>query len=381
MIVGALALAAAAHLRLRARSAPRRARRRRRRRRRRASRLAVWLAAVAVAVVAAAWMVPTLGSLAGGMDRADTPLVPHAARDPVRRRRRTSGSIDYFDPIFFASYYPANSEVFHAVRAPRLRPRHPLAAAQPRLARARPDRRLLRSAAPTASGRRALIGGAIALGAQNLVEFQAGEALNDIVGVALHPRRGRDPRQRRAARAASASAGRVALRTRWRLPALARRRASPRASRRGRSSRSWPRSLPCSSGLVVIAGAGRAPAHRALVRRPRLPRRRLLVRAQPGRGRQPDPVHDASGRSACRRPSAASSCGPGSRSSTTRPTPTSGRTGSSRASTTRSGSSGRWCSRPSSAAAPTRSGAAASRCCGCSAPSSCSPRSPTCSRR
>ncbi len=78
------------------------------------SRIAVWLAAVAVAVVAAAWMVPTLGALAGGMDRADTLWyhMPLAARFADGAH---FGSIDYFDPIFFASYYPANSEVLHAV--------------------------------------------------------------------------------------------------------------------------------------------------------------------------------------------------------------------------------------------------------------------------
>ena len=134
-------------------------------------------------MVAAAWMVPTLGSLAGGMDRADTLWyhMPLAARFADGAH---FGAIDYFDPIFFASYYPANSEVVHAV---------PLLAF---------DRDILSpllnlgwlalglTAAyaigrPYGVGPQSLIGGAIALGAQNLVEFQAGEALNDIVGVAL----------------------------------------------------------------------------------------------------------------------------------------------------------------------------------------------------
>ena len=95
------------------------------------------------------------------------------------------GSIDYFDPIFFASFYPANSEVVHAVPLLAfdrdiLSPLLNLGWLALGLAR-----RLRASAARTASARRALIGGAIALGSQNLVEFQAGEALNDIVGVAL----------------------------------------------------------------------------------------------------------------------------------------------------------------------------------------------------
>ncbi len=180
MIAGALLAAAAAHLAAsryagrtaeRAPPAPEPAR------------VAVWLAAGACAVVAAAWMVPTLGSLAGGMDRADT-LWYHMPLATRFAQGAEFGSIDYFDPIFFASYYPANSEVVHAV---------PLLAF---------DRDILSPlinlgwlalglAAAYAIGRpyglgpQSLIGGAIALGAQNLVEFQAGEALNDIVGVAL----------------------------------------------------------------------------------------------------------------------------------------------------------------------------------------------------
>ena len=111
MIVGALAVAAVVHFARRSTLAPRR----------RggppappAARYAVWLAAGAVAVVAAAWMVPTLASLAGGMDRADS-LWYHMPLATRFAHGAHFGSIDYFDPIFFASYYPANSEVVHAV--------------------------------------------------------------------------------------------------------------------------------------------------------------------------------------------------------------------------------------------------------------------------
>jgi hypothetical protein len=179
MALGAVAIAVAAHLFAARRSplggegppAPK------------ASTVAIWLAAIACAAVAAAWMVPTLASLAGGMDRADSmwyhmPLATRFAHGAH------FGTIDFFDPIFFASFYPANSEVVHAV---------PLLAF---------DRDILSplinlgwlglglTAAyaigrPDGVGPVSLIGGAIALGAQNLVEFQAGEALNDIVGVAL----------------------------------------------------------------------------------------------------------------------------------------------------------------------------------------------------
>jgi hypothetical protein len=147
------------------------------------SRVAVWLAAIACAAVAAAWMVPTLASLAGGMDRADS-LWYHMPLATRFAHGAHFGAIDYFDPIFFASYYPANSEVVHAV---------PLLAF---------DRDILSPlinlgwlalgltasyaiGRPYGVGPVSLIGGAIALGAQNLVEFQAGEALNDIVGVSL----------------------------------------------------------------------------------------------------------------------------------------------------------------------------------------------------
>ena len=117
------------------------------------------------------------------MDRADS-LWYHMPLATRFAHGAHFGSIDYFDPIFFASFYPANSEVVHAV---------------PMLAF---DRDILSpllnlgwlglglTAAysigrPYGLGPQSLIGGAIALGAQNLVEFQAGEALNDIVGVSL----------------------------------------------------------------------------------------------------------------------------------------------------------------------------------------------------
>jgi hypothetical protein len=148
-----------------------------------ASRVAVWLAAAAVAVVAAAWMVPTLGSLAGGMDRADSLWyhMPLAARFAHGAH---FGSIDYFDPIFFASYYPANSEVVHAV--PILAFDRDIVSPLLNLAWLALGLTAAYSIGrPYGLGPQSLIGGAIALGAQNLVEFQAGEALNDIVGVSL----------------------------------------------------------------------------------------------------------------------------------------------------------------------------------------------------
>ena len=148
-----------------------------------ASRIAIWVAAAACAAVAAAWMVPTLAALAGGMDRADS-LWYHM---PLAARFAEGGDlakIDHFDPIFFAAYYPANSEVLHAI---------PLLAfgrdiLSPLLNLGFLALGLLAAyciGRPWGVGPQSLIGGAIALGAQNLVEFQAGEALNDITGVAF----------------------------------------------------------------------------------------------------------------------------------------------------------------------------------------------------
>ncbi len=148
-----------------------------------ASALASWLAAAGVAAVVAAWMVPTLAALAGGMDRADTlwyhmPLATRFAVDG------DLGAIDFFDPIFFASYYPANSEVWHSLGILSfgrdiLSPLLNLGWLGLGLTAAYCIGR------PWGLGPQSLIGGSIALGSQQLVEFQAGEALNDIVGVAL----------------------------------------------------------------------------------------------------------------------------------------------------------------------------------------------------
>ena len=90
--------------------------------------VAAIVAVLAVRALAAAWMVPTLSTLASGMDRTDSLWyhLPLAARFV---QTGYLGHIYFFDPIFLASFYPANSEV--APRGPDavLRPRHRLAAA------------------------------------------------------------------------------------------------------------------------------------------------------------------------------------------------------------------------------------------------------------
>ena len=195
---------------------------------------------MAVAVVAAAWMVPTLGSLAGGMDRADT-LWYHMPLATRFAHGAHFGTIDFFDPIFFASFYPANSEVVHAVPILAfdrdfLSPLLNLGWLALGLTSAYAIGR------PYGVGPQSLIGGAIALGAQNLVEFQAGEALNDIVGVVADPRRGGGARERLGAWATAGIAAKKAP-----APGRSPSPAWPRASRPAPSSHSSPPSLPCSS--------------------------------------------------------------------------------------------------------------------------------------
>ena len=141
------------------------------------------VAVLACAAVAAGWMVPTLGTFAAGMDRADS-LWYHMPLAAKFVQTGYLGHIYFFDPVFLASFYPANSEVTHAV---------------PILFFARdivsPVMNLGWLALallagycigrPYGLGPQAMVGSAIGLGSQSLVEFQAGEALNDITGVAF----------------------------------------------------------------------------------------------------------------------------------------------------------------------------------------------------
>ncbi len=138
---------------------------------------------LACAALAAAWMVPTLGTLAAGMDRADSLWyhMPLAARFV---QTGYLGHIYFFDPVFLASFYPANSEVLHAV--PILFFDRDIVS--PVLNLGWLSVALLAAwciGRPYGLAPQALIGASVALGSQSLVEFQAGEALNDITGVAF----------------------------------------------------------------------------------------------------------------------------------------------------------------------------------------------------
>jgi hypothetical protein len=145
--------------------------------------LARVIAVLACAALAAGWMVPTLGTLAAGMDRADS-LWYHMPLAGRFVQTGYLGHIYFFDPIFLASFYPANSEVLHAV---------PILffdrdSVSPLLNLGLLSMALFAAwciGRPYGLGPQALIGASVALGSQSLVEFQAGEALNDITGVAF----------------------------------------------------------------------------------------------------------------------------------------------------------------------------------------------------
>ncbi|MFL5891937.1 MAG: hypothetical protein ACJ75I_04270 [Solirubrobacterales bacterium] len=145
--------------------------------------VAKMVAVLACAALAAAWTIPTLSTLASGFDRTDT-LWYHMPLAAKFVQTGYLGHIYFFDPIFLASFYPANSEVFHAVPMlffdrDILSPVINLGWLAMALLAAYCIGR------PYGMGPQALIGSAIALGSQSLVEFQAGEALNDITGVAF----------------------------------------------------------------------------------------------------------------------------------------------------------------------------------------------------
>ena len=141
------------------------------------------VALLACAALAAGWMVPTLGTFAAGMDRADS-LWYHMPLAAKFVQTGYLGHIYFFDPIFLASFYPANSEVVHAV--PILFFDRDIVS--PVLNLGWLAVALLAAyciGRPYGLGPQALVGASIALGSQSLVEFQAGEALNDITGVAM----------------------------------------------------------------------------------------------------------------------------------------------------------------------------------------------------
>jgi len=145
--------------------------------------IAAIVAVLSVGALAAAWVVPTLSTLASGFDRTDT-LWYHLPLAAKFVQTGYLGHIYFFDPIFLASFYPANSEVIHAV--PMLFFDRDIVSTVINLGWL--GVALLSAyciGRPYGLGPQALIGSSIVLGSQSLVEFQAGEALNDITGVAF----------------------------------------------------------------------------------------------------------------------------------------------------------------------------------------------------
>ena len=148
-----------------------------------APRYGLWVAAGVCAVVAAGWMVPTISGLTGGMGRADS-LWYHMPLSLRFAETGSTGDLFFFDPIFLATFYPANTETLHAVGI--------LAFGRDFLS---PVMNLgflaLGLLAGWSIGRpygvapQALAGAAVVLGAETMVSFQAGEALNDVAGVAF----------------------------------------------------------------------------------------------------------------------------------------------------------------------------------------------------
>lgn len=143
----------------------------------------VWVAALVCAAIFATWAIPTLTGVAGGMNRADS-LWYHMPLSARFMQTGETGSLDFFDPIFFAHFYPAGSELLHAV---------PLLAFErdflsPLLNLGFLALGLLAGWAigrPYGVAAASLAGAGVVLGAGTMVNFQGGEALNDIVGVAL----------------------------------------------------------------------------------------------------------------------------------------------------------------------------------------------------
>jgi hypothetical protein len=146
-------------------------------------RLGLPIVAVVVAAVAAGWAIPTLSGITGGMSRADS-LWYHMPLSLRFAETGSTGDIFFFDPIFFASFYPANTELLHSI---------PILAFERDFISPLLNLGFLAVGfvAAWAIGRpyglapQALLGAAVILGAETMTDFQAGEALNDIGGVAF----------------------------------------------------------------------------------------------------------------------------------------------------------------------------------------------------
>ena len=141
------------------------------------------LAAVAVAMVAAAWAIPLAQSYAGGIDGVDS-MWYHLPQSAVFAQTGSVTDLHFTDPYFLNWYYPAHSELLHAV--PMLTYERDWLS--PLVNHAFLALGLLAAwciGRPWGLGPATLIAAAIVFGSEMMIDFQPGEARNDAIGLAL----------------------------------------------------------------------------------------------------------------------------------------------------------------------------------------------------
>ena len=141
------------------------------------------LAAIAAALVAAAWAIPLAASYAQGIDGVDS-MWYHLPQSAVFVQTGSVTGLHFTDPYFLNWYYPANSELLHAVGMLSF-DRDWLS---PLVNHAFLALGLLAGwciGRPWGLGPATLIAAAIVFGAEMMLDFQPGEARNDATGLAF----------------------------------------------------------------------------------------------------------------------------------------------------------------------------------------------------
>jgi hypothetical protein len=141
------------------------------------------LAATAAALVAAAWAVPLATSYAQGIDGVDS-MWYHLPQSASFVQSGSVWDLHFTDPYFLNWYYPAGSELLHAV---------PMLAfdrdwLSPLINHLFLALGLLAAwciGRPWGLGPQALVGAAVVFGSEMMLDFQPGEARNDAIGLAL----------------------------------------------------------------------------------------------------------------------------------------------------------------------------------------------------
>lgn len=143
-----------------------------------------WVAALAAtALVTAAWAIPLAASYAGGIDGVDSTWY-HLPQSAVFAQSGSVIDLHFTDPYFLNWYYPAHSELLHAV---------PMLAfdrdwLSPLLNHGFLALGLLAGwciGRPWGLGPATLVAVAIVFGSEMMLDFQPGEARNDAVGLAF----------------------------------------------------------------------------------------------------------------------------------------------------------------------------------------------------